>query len=279
MKKLLLIAVCISVMMMFGCAMVDLYPIYDWDQTNKEGHGVLVNTNGKAHAMEPYLIITYWPGHAEEVIWFVDQNPANMTTSCYNYINIEPEPGYSWHDDYYCNPDWNGCSWVSSTRPIDYIDTYFPFSANWNCTWQTSGYLFSSWRYGECGRALPLADKIALLNMGELGQHGDMTGLYYNFNRTNFSVTLENQYGQTFNWPIMTDIPIFYNPVGRQVAVDRSNPIWSNMMNWYADWLDTYATDGTTVHITYMGITDSLTIAGSKGFSSDIYRAAANARY
>ncbi len=279
MKKLLLTAICISVLTMFGCAMTDIYPIWDWDQAGPEAHGVLVNTNGKAHAMEPYLIMTIFADHAEETLWFVDQNPANMSNTCTTYINWEPYPGYSWHDDYYCNPDWNGCAWVTTHRPIDYYDQYYPFAVNWSCTDITYGYLFCSWRYGECGRALPLSDKIALLNMGELGSYRDMEGLYYDFNRSNFSVTLENQYGQTFNMPIMTDIPIFFNPVGRQVALDRTNPINGNMMKWYADWLDTYATDGTTVHISYMGITNSFTIAGTKGFSSDVYRNAANKNY
>lgn len=279
MKKLLLIALCVSVLTMVGCAMTDIWPIYDWDQTNSEGHAVLVNTNGKAHAVEPILIMSIFPDHAEEIIWFVDQKPANGTKTTTNYVNMEPYPGYDWHDDYYCNPDWNGCSWLTKTTPIGYQCEYFPFHVNWNCTDITYGYLFCSWRYGECGRVLPLADKIALLNMGELGTHNDMEGLYYNFNRSNFSITLENQFGQTFNVPMMTDINVFFNPNGRQFALDRTNPVMGNMMKWYADWLDTYATDGTTVHLSYMGITDSFSIAGAKGFSSDVYRNAANKLY
>ncbi len=291
MKKLLLIAFCVAIASMFGCVLVDYGCIYDYDQTSSNVDGEapwpyaaeLVNTNGKAHVQEYYRIITTFPDGAQEVIWFVDQNASGDQTMT-NYINKEPATGWTWHDDYYCNPDWNGCSWVSATRPYPLCTggyDYYPFSVNWNCTDITSGYLWSTgpYRYGECGRSLPLADKISLLNMGEISERNGMEGLVYNFNRKNFNITLENEYGNSWNVPINTNLSIFWNPKGGQLSIDKSNPILANTQKWYADWLDANATTWTTVTISFNGISQSHKIVGQGGFSSDAYRNAANKHY
>jgi hypothetical protein len=289
MKKLLLLAFCISVLALYGCAVVDSHPYYDLDQTSNNYANEppwpptpweLVKTDGKAHMHEAIGIMSCFPDHCEEVIWFFDQNPANGTIKLFNYINMEPaSPAYTWHDDFYCNPDWNGCSWVTATRPLDYYDQYYPFTANWNCSDLTGGYLFAAWSYPGCGRDLPLEDKISLLNMGEMGELNGNTGLWFNLNKTNFSVTLENQFGQAWNVPILTDIPFWIDPTARKSYMDRTNPLFANMMMWYADWLDTGATAGTTVTLTFNGISDTFTIAGTSGFSSDAYRTAAQSMY
>ncbi|MEW5807682.1 MAG: hypothetical protein AB1756_10110 [Acidobacteriota bacterium] len=268
---------------MFGCALVDYGCIRDWDQAGPEGHGVLVNTNGKAHVKEPMRVMKIFPDHAEEVLWFVDQ-AANGDQKLSNFINMEPAVGWSWHSDYYCNPDWNGCSWVSADRPYPKCESgydYYPYTVNWNCTSQTFGFLWSTgrWRYGECGRNIPLADKISLLNMGELGTMNGKEGLYYNINRTNLTVNLENEYGNSWNVPFNVGTSFFFNPQGRDAAIDLANPVNSSTLKWYADWLDKYATDWTTVTVTYNGISDEFKIVGKPGFSSDDYRKGANKLY
>jgi hypothetical protein len=281
MKKLLLLAFCISVLALYGCAVVDSHCYIDYDQVNNEDHGY-VNTNGKAHMLEPIKIMTIFSTHAEEIIWFFDQK-GSTSIKMFNYVNMEPYPGYYFHDDFYCNPDWNGCSWVSTVRACDYIDQYWPITPNWNCTDITYGYLFCAWDYEACGRDLPLADKLAVLNMGEFGEHNGEEGLYYNLNKTNFSITLENQIGQSWNVPITTDIPVWFSPKSHNLAMDRTNPLMANMMLWYADWLENYSTNGTNVTVSFNGISDTYTIAGwgndHTGFSPDVYRQAAHKLY
>jgi len=291
MKKLLLIAFCVAVASMFGCALVDYGCIYDYDQTSSNPGGEppwpnaleMVNTAGKAHVIELYKVMTTFPDHAEETLWFVDQTAAG-DQKLNTFINVEPAIGWTWHDDYYCNPDWNGCAWVSADRPypkcVGGYD-YYPFSVNWSCSDITYGYLWSSgpYRYGECGRVLPLSDKIAILNMGELSQRNGMEGLVYNMNRKNFGVTLENEYGNSWNVPINASLSMFWNPKGGQLQIDRSNPILANMMKWYGDWLEKNATTWTTVTINYNGISNSFKIVGNGGFSADAYRNAANKLY
>ncbi len=288
MKKLLILAFCVSVLVLYGCAVVDSYPYYDIDQISSNCANEapwpyaaeLVDTNGKAHMQEPSKVMTCWTDHCEEIIWFFNQKTANSTITLYNYVNCEPaSPYYSWHSDFYCNPDWNGCAWVTAVRPLDYYDQYTPFSVNWSCTDLTSGYLFAAWSYPGCGRDLSLEDKLAFMNAGEIGEINGQTGLWYNLNKTNFSIILENQYGQSWNVPILTDIPMWFNPENGNTYIDRTNPLMANMMLWYADWLDNYATAGTTVTVTYNGIGDVFTIAGTAGFSSDLYRKAANTLY
>lgn len=291
MKKLLLTLFCLAAATMFGCALVDYGCILDYDQTSSNPGGeppypnaaALVNTSGKAHVQEPAKTMSLFPDHAEETLWFVDQS-ATGDQKLATFINVEPAVGWTWHSDYYCNPDWNGCAWVSSDRPYPKCVSgydYYPFSVNWSCTAITSGYLFSSgrWRYGECGRSVPLADKISLLNMGELGTMNGKEGLFYNLNRTNFTISLENEYGQSWNVPLNGNMSMFFNPNGNQIALDRTNPVQANTMKWYANWLDKYSTDWTTVTVAFNGISDEFKIVGKPGFPSDNYRSAANKLY
>lgn len=158
MRKLFYIGFCLTLVMGVGCAITDYALITDNDQTNNSSGAsttgsVVVNTNGKAHIMETsQWAFSFGGGTLEEWIAFVDQdNSGDRVITSYGNDNARGGP--SFHDDDYCNPDWNGCAaWTAQDPEVGDADS-FDGTQNVNCTLSGSfSVLVGSARLGECGR-------------------------------------------------------------------------------------------------------------------------------
>lgn len=269
MRKLFYLGFCLVLAMGVGCAITNYSLITDNDQVaNGQGTGI-VNTNGKAHIIEGSQIATLWPDGADEWLNFVDQK-ANGDRVLTNYNNFSAAYPI-FHDDEYCNPDWNGCSMVTSQDPeVGDVDI-FDYTYNINCKGIRSFYLLlsTSRYYGECGRVkMPLADRINLINMGRLGRNMGLEGLFYDLNRSNATITLNNNAGFVTTLPMNAQVQGFFSFAGRKATLDMTNPLLASMGRAYADFLANHATHQTTVTMTYNGISMNWNIAGANGLSN-----------
>lgn len=265
-----------------GCAQTDYTLITDEDQTlNGQGSGV-VNTNGKAHFGKA-LVAVVWPDGNDELFSFVDQAAnGDRVLTTYNNYSTGAQPTF--HTDFYCNPDWQGCAIF--TAPDPEVGDVDPFDGrlNENCSGARSlSILMDSGRYyGECGRVgLPLGDRIAAMNMARIGREYGLEGLFWDFHHANTSVELDNESGRTVTLDLTGSIRTLVTPGPRPSAiVDLSNPLLGSTVRRYADFLRDDASHATTARVTYNGITVSFRIAGKTGPSSpERVRALAESRY
>jgi hypothetical protein len=271
MRKLFCLSLLAVLVSGVGCIITDYGLITDNDQVaNGQGSGV-VNTAGKAHIRESSQIATLWSDGSDEYIWFVDQNQAgDRTLTTYNNFSTGGAPTF--HDDLYCNPDWVGCAISTSDDPqvgdVDIFD--YNFNANCDGARSASILLGTSRYYGECGRArMSLSDRLALTNMGRIGQSMGLEGLFYDMNRSNTSITLNNNAGFVTSLPVTASATAFLSMQGsRKGTVDLTNPLLASMGRAYADFLANHATKTTTLTISYNGISMSHNLAGNFGVSN-----------
>lgn len=270
MRKLFYLGFCLVLVSSVGCVLTNYELITDNDQVaNGQGTGV-VNTNGKAHIRESSQIATIWPEGTEELIWFVDQKSnGDRTLTTYNNFSTGVDPIF--HDDLYCSPEWQGCAVLTALDPQVGDDPY-DYTINWHCEGarSLSGLVNTTRYYGECGRArMPLADRVALLNMGAVGTAFGREGLFYSLDPSNVTVTLDNGAGLVRTLPITGEARAFVSFGGTRVgALDLTHPLLGSVGRSYADFLATDATRSTTVTLTYNGISVSQRMAGAVGPSS-----------
>lgn len=252
-----------------GCALTDYEVITDNDQLLNQASSGIVNTQGKAHIIETQ-VATLWTDGSDELIWFADQK-ANGDQVITTYNNYSSTAGPTFHDDTYCNPDWQGCALTTAQNPYVGDADMFDYSLNINCSGVRSlSLLLSTTRYyGECGRVeMALQDRISLLNMGRFGRAIGTEGLFYDLNRSNLSITLDNNAGFVTSLPVNADSVLFMAPQSRKAVLDMTNPMLASMGRSYADFLANNATHSTTLTATYNGISLSWNIAGNTGLSN-----------
>ncbi len=269
MRKLFYLGFCFILAAGVGCAITDYDLIVDNDQV-KQGSSGIVNTTGKAHIIESSQVATLWPDGSDETFSFVDQKAnGDQTLTTYNNYGTGSDPYF--HDDTYCNPDWQGCALVTAPNPYVGDVDIFDYTANWNCQGARSlSFLASTSRYyGECGRVnMPLQDRISLANMGRYGRSMGLEGLFYDLNRSNTSITLDNNAGFVTSLPVTADVAGFVSMGARKSTLDMSNPMLASMGRSYADFLANNATHSTTLTLTHNGIGMSWNIAGNYGVSN-----------
>lgn len=201
MRKLFYIGFCLTLVMGVGCAITDYALITDNDQTNNNSGASttgsnVVNTNGKAHIMETsQWAFSFGGGTLEEWIAFVDQD-GNGDRVISTYGNNNARGGPSFHDDDYCNPDWNGCAaWTAQDPEVGDADP-FDGSQNVNCTLGGSfSILVGSGRLSECGRVgfdgMSVLEKAQLTAQLTPGFHMGDEVLVANFNAGNLSINVD----------------------------------------------------------------------------------------
>jgi hypothetical protein len=271
MRKLFYLGIVVVLMSGAGCILTNYELITDNDQVaNGQGSGV-VNTNGRAHIRESSQIATLWPDGSDEYIWFVDQK-ANGDRTLTTYNNFSTVAGPTFHDDLYCNPDHSGCAIATADDPEVGDADIYDYSINWNCDGARSASLLigTTRYYGECGRArMGLADRLALANMGRLGQAIGLEGLFYDLNRSNTTISLDNRAGFQTTLPMTASASLFISQQGNKKALlDATNPLFASMGRGYADFLANHATHASTVTITYNGISLTHGLAGNFGVSN-----------
>lgn len=270
MKKLLYLGFCLVLAMGVGCAITNYSLITDNDQvSNGQGSGV-INTNGKAKITSAQ-VATIWPDGSDELFTMVDQKTnGDRTLTTYNNFSTGGDPTFL--DDFYCNPDWQGCAIYTAPDPEVGDDDIFDGSANANCfgARSLSVRLSTSRYYGECGRAkIGLSDRISLMNMGRLSTQFGSEGLMFDFNRNNFTAILDNNAGVASSLPITGDYGMFVNFDGKgRIALDFSNPLAANVGRSLADFVRTYGTGHSTLTVSYNGISSSFEMGGME--SSEI---------
>ena len=272
MKKALYLGFCLVLAMGVGCAITDYDLIVDNDQvSNGQGSGV-INTNGKAKIMSAQFA-TIWSDGSDELFSMVDQKAnGDRTLTTYNNFSTATEPTFL--DDLYCNPDWQGCSIFTAPDPeVGDVDP-FDGSTNVNCSGVRSlSVLVGTTRYyGECGRAkMNLSDRLSLANMGRIATQVGKEGLLYDLNRSNFSMTMNNNAGVAINLPITGDYSMFVTDSGRrQISLNMQNPLGANVGRAFADFLRTYGTSQTDVTISYNGISTTFEIGGEPLNASNV---------
>jgi hypothetical protein len=230
MRKLFYLGFCLVLVMGVGCAITDYTLITDNDQVKQGAGNATVNTNGKAH-IRSYQIATLWGTDNDELINFVDQKSnGDRTMTTYNNFStsfVDP----TFHDDLYCNPDWQGCAIWTAHDPPGYGYYYAAYDGVWNqnCSGSRSIYLLAGterggiYNYGECGRG-GFAQKLAILNMGQAGSMAGMDGLWFNFNRNNTTVTVNGHL-----IPVV-DTNAFVDPISRIAAFDMSHPLMATTL-------------------------------------------------
>jgi len=226
MKKLLYLGFALVLAMGVGCAITNYDLIVDNDQV-KQGFSGTVNTAGKAHIMESSQVALIWPDGTDEALWFVDQK-ANGDRTLTTYINYSPTVP-TFHDDLYCNPDWQGCAVVTADDPeVGDVDMY-DYSYNPHCPGARSiYYLFATTRYyGECGRSIQ--DVGALIMMGQPKKDG----LFYLLTPANTNVLLTSKSdGTTTAMTLPGDVSVFVQGQGdRRATVDVTNPVFGSFKN------------------------------------------------
>jgi hypothetical protein len=241
MRKVFYLGFCLVLVMGVGCAITDYQIITDNDQLiNQQYANATVNTNGKAHIRSFQIALIFGDG-ADEIINFVDQKTnGDRTMTTYNNFSTFGGPGPTFHDDLYCNPDWQGCAiWTSHDPPGGFDRAGVGYSAydgrwNQNCngarsivylvgtTRQSRGY----YNDGECGRTQhSLAEYTQLLNMGELGAFGGRPGLWYMLDSSNTNYSVNG-----VNIPVV-QTPIFLSPKMRLGMINMTSPLHALSMN------------------------------------------------
>jgi len=254
MKKLFYLGFALVLAMGVGCALTNYELIVDNDQV-KQGYMGPVNTNGKAHVRESSQIATIWPDGTDETLWFVDQK-ANGDRTLTTYNNYSPN-GPTFHDDLYCNPDWQGCALVTAPDPeIGDVDIY-DYTYNRNCLGIRSlSYLLGTTRYyGECGRAIQ--DLGALIMMGE-PRNG---GLFYLLTPANTNILLTSKVdGTTTAMTLNADIPVFVKGMGdRHATVDMTNPVMGQMKDKLATHADVHGANN-QITLQFNGLSKTLNV-------------------
>lgn len=271
MKRLFYLGFGLLLVTSVGCIVTDYPLITDNDQTlNGQGSGV-VNTSGKAHIQESSQVATLWPDGNDEYIWFVDQKSnGDRTLSTYNnFSTVSGQPTF--HDDAYCNPDWQGCAISTSTVTdnVNFNDYAYNFNANCNGARSASILLATTRYYGECGRAkMPLADRISFINSARIGTSMGLEGLFFDMNHSNLTISLDNQAGFVTTLPINASSSLFASLQGRRGTLDLTNPLWGSVGNSYADFLANHATGQTKITVSFNGISFNRTMAGNVGISN-----------
>ena len=228
MKSVIYVAFCFCLMIGVGCAITD----YDIITDNDQGSGSdpaqgIVNTNGKAKITPSVQIASHYSDGNDETFSMVDQK-ADGTATLTTYNNFSTGDGSVFHDDLYCNPDWNGCAiW---TFPDDNDANLFDGVYNRNCSGARSVCLLisTSRYYGECGRfglgnKMDLASKMDLLNTFELGKIGSRQALIKSITPQNLTIVLEKN-GDVFNVPLFGGYEISLLP-DRKLYVDATNSL------------------------------------------------------
>jgi len=235
MKKLFYLGFALVLAAGVGCALTNYQLITDNDQLkNQSAPTSTVNTNGKAHVIESSQIATVYPDFLEETLWFVDQR-TNGDRTLTTYINRTTDPVYyggpnaQFHDDLYCNPDWQGCAVVTAQDPeVGDVDIY-DYAYNPRCeSGPTVYYLFSTTRYyGECGRSLQ--DVGALIMMGQPKKDG----LFYLLTPANTNILLTSKSdGTTTAMTLPGDVSVFVSGQrDRHATVDLTNPVFGSFKN------------------------------------------------
>ncbi len=276
MKKLFYLGFCLVLMTGFGCAITNYALITDNNQTSEPGGaGEIRDTTGKAKLIHASQWATSQADGIDELLNFVDQDASGgQTLYTHNNFSVAGEATFS--DDLYCSPENKGCAAVKSFDPdaTDPSDDPFDGKVNDECPGARSLSLsLSTGRYyGECGRTgkLSLADQLNLWNIGRLGNHDGMDVLMYNVNRSNASITLDNNAGFVTNLNIAGNLSA-WTTIGnrRAAALDATNPLIANTIRGYADFLGNYAGNVTTVTITYGNISREFTFAGNQEGNPD----------
>lgn len=265
MKKLIRLGFCGMLSLGVGCAITDYQLITDNDQVaNGQGSGV-VNTQGKAHILRKSRAAIVWPDGTDEFIHFVDQKSnGDRTLTTYNNFSTGSDPTF--HNDFYCNPDWQGCSMITAQDPEVGDSDIFDYTSNANCRGIRSlSFLARASRYyGECGRAtMSLEDRIRLMNLGRIGNHLGMAGLFYDVNNLNTTIKLSNNAGFETTVPVTASISLFTTIQGRKRGtLELTHPGIRAMGNYYADFLAEHATNLTTITVVYNGLSFSKDVAG-----------------
>ena len=242
MRKVFYLGFCLVLMAGVGCAITDYQLITDNDQIITHQYAnATVNTNGKAHIRSFQIALIFGDG-ADEIINFVDQKTnGDRTMTTYNNFSTFAGPGPTFHDDLYCNPDWQGCAiWTSHDPPGGYDRAGIGYNAfdgryNVNCNGARSIiFLVGTTRAqrgyyndGECGRGTQhdLSDMIQLMNMGEMGQYGERAGLWYYLDSSNTNYSING-----VNIPVV-QTPVFLNFKARQGMFDMTSPLHALSMN------------------------------------------------
>jgi hypothetical protein len=206
----------------FGCAVTDYGVILDNNQVGHDDQtpsspicepncvrGIFgcicpEDTNGPAHIKETSQIATIWPDGTDELINFVDQRVnGTATLTTYNNFSTGSEPTF--HDDLYCNPDWNGCSIFTAQDDND--GNLFDGKLNANCSGARSlSLLLSTGRYyGECGNQaakFSMNDKLTALSTAIQAERFGRSGMLWSLDSANTTITARNlATGQSFLVP------------------------------------------------------------------------------
>lgn len=271
MRKLFYVGFCAALMMGFGCALTN------YDLIVNEYSGEVINTNGKARVMSGQIALG-WPDGNDNTQWYCDQKAnGDRTLTNYNYFTAPDEVPFV--SDLYCTPEWNGCSMITADDPqVNDVDI-FDFTYNINCKGIRSVYyvLSTTRYYGECGRSArpSLTDRIDFLAAGQVGTYAGKTGLWYNLNRNNTTITLDNKAGFTTALNFNSSIRLWANPSQREYALQLDSPMLSGDQRRYADFLANHATAQTLATITVNGVSWSFDIAGNRGANDPISSAKA----
>lgn len=223
MKKVLYAAFCLVLVMGVGCVITNYPIITDEEQGNNNGWtDGIVNTNGKAHIIDGGgQVASLGDNGWSSQFSFIDQK-ADGSSTITNYKEAGGATSNEvFHDDLYCNPDWNGCAvWTADNAGVSFASTI-----NLSCS-EGVGWLKVSVgaRYGECGKSVfmpkTLPEQISLLGMGQYGQFEGLNGLFYNFSMANTTLLVNNQLVN------LGQGEIFFSPRDRKAALDISDPMF-----------------------------------------------------
>ena len=251
-------------LMGFGCAITNYHTITDNDQVdngncNAGQSPCIVNTNGKAHIIETQRWgFGFGNGEVEEWINFVDQkaNGDRTLTAYGNSTTLFPgisKPQSTFHDDQYCNPDWNGCSAWTADDPSVGDTSRFDGRGNESCVLSPLlKFLAAPDRLSECGRSgytrMDIPSEIEFLRLGRYGEFAGEKGLFYDFNQSNLTMILNGDLVKIYPGSV------FYSPRTGITFADLSNPLIAHTFNDMGRFLDkgTIIEDVTVV---YNGIT------------------------
>jgi hypothetical protein len=251
MRKLFYLGFCVVLATGVGCAITDYELITDTDQLNGAETDAVVNTNGKAHIMESSQVATIWSDGTDELFSMVDQKAnGDRTITTYNNFTSTYPADDPWHDDLYCNPDWNGCAiWSAPDPEVGDVDR-FDGSWNQNCFGSRSlSVLAATTRYiGECGREHlnpAIDERLSAATYGYVGSFNGMSGLWFDYDKTNTSLRVNGT-----QLPI-ADGTIFVSE-RHQLAFFADNPLIAHTLRAFGS----VAPPGTiiTTTLTYNGI-------------------------
>lgn len=268
MKKLLYLGFCLVLSMGVGCAITDyetitdntqfvnaLFSDKDIAQGKAPEDGFTVDTNGQAHIIETSQIATIWPDGTDELLVFVDQ-AANGDRALNTYNNFNTADQSTFHDDLFCNPDWAGCAvWAANDSGTlaaagggGFGNPQFDGVGDENCLgFRSLSLLAATSRYGgECGNVIfgdtdsddgagdgyanpSIADRVAWLNMGVVGEYGGLNGLYFDVNHNNVTINAGG------NILPVADGLAFWNPDRRFGMVDLRNPLNQHTVRAFGD--------------------------------------------